>query len=272
MRFRQDDVERCLRGEETRTSGTGARGAHKDRASVTAGATRRWLKALLKNGARKLAEIRAEAETHTPPVPYNKLWSARKDLQVVSERDAAGKYWWRLPEHDTIGGLQDKAVLFLRESLAGGPLPAKTIQARAEEEGITRGQLYRARIAAEVRIVSGAHYGRANGPWCWCLPKVERKPAGPGEVPSPGDTSGAETPPPKKRRGRPKGSVEKRVHDRNKRMVEEFRAGQFTSFAEAGRAHGVARKEARDIIQAALGAEACREIILAALEAGTCRN
>src|SRR5262249_4150268 len=59
---------------------------------------------------------------------------------------------------------------FLRDILAAGPVELKTVIERGAEEGFSRDQLKRARLAID-GIAYKLRGGDLNAPWMWCLRK-----------------------------------------------------------------------------------------------------
>jgi len=73
---------------------------------------------------------------------------------------------------------QDEAKAFLRDTLAGGPVPVKDVKKQAREAGIAYRTLKRAKQALKVRSEreSVASERRGAGQWGWTLPGQERQP------------------------------------------------------------------------------------------------
>lgn len=74
------------------------------------------------------------------------------------------------------GSAREEAEEWLADALALGPLPAKEIKGRAEDDGIAERTLNRAK--KRLGIVS-ERTGFHDGAWCWRLPEDRRLPANP---------------------------------------------------------------------------------------------
>ncbi len=66
----------------------------------------------------------------------------------------------------TTEGRTRRAERLLREALAGGPIPARTVERLAEQAGVSRGTLVRARYRVGV-VASKRRTER--GAWVWSL-------------------------------------------------------------------------------------------------------
>jgi hypothetical protein len=65
----------------------------------------------------------------------------------------------------------ERAVIFLRELLAGGPLPATVVQTRAEAAGFSWGTTRRAKDQLQIKAVRESAGGSGDGQWFWSLSK-----------------------------------------------------------------------------------------------------
>jgi hypothetical protein len=80
-RFRADDAERILRGEESECPGVGGQGAYKDLVRVSPLDAERWLTGQLADGPRRPDPILLAAGQRKPPIPLPKLRAAKKKLE-----------------------------------------------------------------------------------------------------------------------------------------------------------------------------------------------
>jgi hypothetical protein len=71
------------------------------------------------------------------------------------------------------GYAKREAQDFLRERLESGPAKADDLFEEAEQNGITKGTLKRAK--KEMGVVSHKEQGRMDGAWTWELPKGEQR-------------------------------------------------------------------------------------------------
>jgi hypothetical protein len=63
----------------------------------------------------------------------------------------------------------ERAVIFLRELLAGGPLPATVVRTRAEAAGFSWGTTRRAKDQLQIKAVRESAGGGGDGQWLWSL-------------------------------------------------------------------------------------------------------
>jgi putative DNA primase/helicase len=121
-----------------------------------------------------------------------------------------GRFVWRGETSITADELQgpemgdegraalDEAVAFLRETLADGPVKAKTVQREASEAGMSESTLKRAKAVLGVQTLRQQQgFGGENGYWVWELPsKVRREsPTLQGDQAAPLGDGGSETTP-----------------------------------------------------------------------------
>jgi hypothetical protein len=65
----------------------------------------------------------------------------------------------------------ERAVIFLRELLAGGPLLSNEVRVRAEAAGLSWSTIRRAKDQLGVEAVRESEGGSGYGRWRWVLPK-----------------------------------------------------------------------------------------------------
>jgi putative DNA primase/helicase len=76
--------------------------------------------------------------------------------------------WVELPEAAEIKSQLEKAMAFVQEQLAGGPVEAKEMKARASKAGISWRTMGRAK--SDLNVISGKRKGASDSCWEWSLP------------------------------------------------------------------------------------------------------
>jgi putative DNA primase/helicase len=117
------------------------------------------------DGRRAIAPLKCNLAAMPAPIEYR--------------IDDEGRFWWgqasgeltadhllRSVRPEKYGGARDTAERFLREVLADGPMPAKDLELFAEDRGLSRRTIERARQKLGVRSL------RQGKEWVLCLPDV----------------------------------------------------------------------------------------------------
>jgi putative DNA primase/helicase len=116
------------------------------------------------DGRRAIAPLKCNLAAMPPSIEYR--------------IDEEGRFWWgqssgeltadhllRSVRPERYGGARDNAERFLREVLADGPLPAKDLELFAEDRGLNRRTIERARQKLGIRSI------RRGKEWVLCLPE-----------------------------------------------------------------------------------------------------
>jgi hypothetical protein len=248
---RLGDVRAILSGEESEHPGDGSPSVPRPGALAEATVKKLLAEALHKGPLEKSEGQRLAREKR---ISRRQLRRAARSLKIrfcVVGVGADRMCYWCLPGQAPPplihAPARNKAAEFLRAALANGAQPLQKLLKLARQKGINRAVLFQAKDA--LGVISERHQSAV-----WkLLGTAQTRPAAPETEANQQkmSASAVESPPAKRRRGRPKGTTDPQVAKRTKDMLDAWDRGEFNANkSAAGRAYGFDPADANRLINA----------------------